>query len=126
MIEKREKSGSELWKEIIGENRGKVIYIDCWGTWCGSCIAEFPYSRTMMEKYSNSDIEFIYLCFNSKKYKWEEIVSAAKFFTNLPFTCTTDAFASLSFAKSSINNDPTLPVLPKIPILIILKTFPLS
>lgn len=37
------------WKEILAKNKGKVIYIDLWATWCGPCLAEMPASRKLQE-----------------------------------------------------------------------------
>ena len=31
--------------------KGKYILIDCWGTWCGPCIAEMPKVKAYQEKY---------------------------------------------------------------------------
>ncbi|HKJ42029.1 MAG TPA: hypothetical protein VKA27_08030 [Sunxiuqinia sp.] len=46
-----DQSASALWQRILRNDKGNVIYIDCWATWCGACISEFPNSKQMMEEY---------------------------------------------------------------------------
>jgi thiol-disulfide isomerase/thioredoxin len=59
--------GANILKEILAANKGKVIYIDCWATWCGPCIAEMPYSRKLMSDLKGEEVEFVYLNFQSPK-----------------------------------------------------------
>jgi thiol-disulfide isomerase/thioredoxin len=56
---------------IIAQHKGKVIYVDCWATWCGPCKAEMPNSKKMMEKYKGKDIEFVYACIDSPEGLWK-------------------------------------------------------
>lgn len=67
-------SGEEVWSEILEENKGKVLYIDSWATWCSPCIAEFQYSNDLMKTYEHEDIVFIYLCYRSGKEGWEKVI----------------------------------------------------
>lgn len=73
-----DKSSNELWNKILSEGNGKVIYIDCWATWCGACISEFPRSKLMMEEYKNKDIDFVYLCLRSKMEEWKTVLADKK------------------------------------------------
>ncbi|WP_299578186.1 TlpA disulfide reductase family protein [uncultured Sunxiuqinia sp.] len=57
--------GTEILKKIISDNKGKVIYIDCWAIWCGPCIAEMPNSKKLMTELNNEKVEFVFLCCNS-------------------------------------------------------------
>ncbi|MBK3518199.1 TlpA family protein disulfide reductase [Carboxylicivirga marina] len=41
------------------EFKGKYIYIDLWATWCGKCVAQFPYLKELKEKYKNNNIAFV-------------------------------------------------------------------
>jgi thiol-disulfide isomerase/thioredoxin len=55
---------------ILVINQGKVIYIDCWATWCGPCKMEMPNSKTLSEQYAGKDVSFVYLCIDSDKREW--------------------------------------------------------
>jgi thiol-disulfide isomerase/thioredoxin len=72
------KSASDLWQKILAENKGKVIYLDCWATWCGACISEFPNSKKMMEEYKNKEVSFVFLCLKSEEKKWKTVLSEKK------------------------------------------------
>ena len=63
-----------IFKEIQDDNDGKVLFIDFWGTWCGGCLGAFPYSNEIYKSLENLPVEFIYLCINSKKDAWQNII----------------------------------------------------
>jgi len=65
----------DVLAEIIENNKGKVIYIDFWATYCGPCLSEFPNSKKLHKELIDQDVEFVYLCVNSKKENWEEKLS---------------------------------------------------
>jgi thiol-disulfide isomerase/thioredoxin len=68
--------GANILKEILTVNKGKVIYIDCWATWCGPCIAEMPYSRKLMFDLKGEEVEFVFLSFNCPKEAAQKEVTA--------------------------------------------------
>lgn len=39
--------------------RGKNVYVDFWGTWCGGCIMEIPNIKKLREYYSSEDLYII-------------------------------------------------------------------
>lgn len=70
--------GVDILKEILEVNKGKVIYIDCWATWCGPCVMEMPYSRKLMSDLNDEAVEFVFLCFNSPKEAAQKKVTELK------------------------------------------------
>jgi thiol-disulfide isomerase/thioredoxin len=58
---------------IIQHNKGKVIYIDIWATWCAPCRQEFPYSNKLEDTFSN-DVVFLYLCIDSDKDAYQNML----------------------------------------------------
>jgi thiol-disulfide isomerase/thioredoxin len=61
--------------KILSDNKGKVVYMDCWGTWCGPCIAEMPNSKRLIDNYKNKDVAFIFICLDSEDKEWKSIIS---------------------------------------------------
>ncbi|HPM10706.1 MAG TPA: TlpA disulfide reductase family protein [Paludibacter sp.] len=64
-------TAKQLFNSILTSNRGKVIYIDCWATWCGPCKAEMPNSKKLMEDLRDKDVAFVFLCINSEEKLWK-------------------------------------------------------
>lgn len=52
-------SGIALTKESL---KGKIVVVDCWATWCGSCIEGFAGMYNLQKKYKDSpDVLFLFL-----------------------------------------------------------------
>jgi thiol-disulfide isomerase/thioredoxin len=62
--------------DIVAPYRGKVVYLDVWGTWCGPCIREMRYAGELRERFSNQDIIFLYLDKDEERNddRWREFV----------------------------------------------------
>lgn len=39
----------------LAENKGKVVLVDLWATWCGPCIKELPHLQALSEKFGPED-----------------------------------------------------------------------
>jgi thiol-disulfide isomerase/thioredoxin len=39
--------------------KGKFVYIDVWATWCGPCIQQIPFLKTLEEEYYGKKIAFV-------------------------------------------------------------------
>lgn len=48
--------------------KGKVVVVDFWATWCGPCLASFPYLQKVYEKYK-SNPNVVILALNT----WERV-----------------------------------------------------
>ena len=64
-------SVSQTVDDILQQNKGKVIYIDVWATWCGPCLAEMPNSKIIEHELKDKDVAFIYICLESNEKQWK-------------------------------------------------------
>lgn len=76
--------GAELYKvdtldaeqlliNLKSAHRNEALVLDFWAMWCGPCLSELPYSKTLHEELENEPIEFVYICtsqgVNMEKWK---------------------------------------------------------
>jgi thiol-disulfide isomerase/thioredoxin len=45
----------------LNDFKGKIVYLDFWGTWCYPCIQEIPGALKLQEKYKDKPVAFIYV-----------------------------------------------------------------
>jgi len=62
---------NQIVNDILQQNKGKVIYVDFWGTWCSPCIAEFPNSKIAEQELRGKDVVFVYICLESAEKQWK-------------------------------------------------------
>ena len=43
----------------LSENKGKVILLNFWGTWCGPCRREIPDFNKLHKKYRKNGLEIV-------------------------------------------------------------------
>lgn len=56
--------------EILSANKGKVIYIDFWASWCIPCREEMRYAEKLRNTFKNKNIVYIYLSIDKSKSAW--------------------------------------------------------
>ncbi len=64
-------SVKQIIDEILQTNKGKVIYMDFWGTWCAPCLSEMPNSKTIETALHGKEVAFVYICLESKEGPWK-------------------------------------------------------
>ncbi|GAA4394112.1 TlpA disulfide reductase family protein [Hymenobacter koreensis] len=70
-------SGAALtWQKILAKNKGKVLYIDLWASWCGPCLAQVPASHKLMQALADKPVAFIYLSVDADKQKWRKALQS--------------------------------------------------
>ena len=58
------------FRAFLEKNRGKVIYLDFWASWCAPCMAEMPYSASLRKKLKKEDVVFAYISIDEEKTSW--------------------------------------------------------
>src|SRR5689334_10832319 len=44
----------------LSDNRGKVLLMDFWATWCGPCVAAMPHMKQVYDRFeSNPDFRMV-------------------------------------------------------------------
>ncbi|MDR1742330.1 MAG: TlpA family protein disulfide reductase, partial [Dysgonamonadaceae bacterium] len=66
--------GEEIFRQLVEPYRGKVIYLDVWGTWCGPCREQMKHVREIEERLADKDIIFMYLANNSPETTWRNFI----------------------------------------------------
>ena len=65
-------NGRDIFQKLIAPYRGRVIYIDIWGTWCGPCREEMAYLPELHEALKDLPVTYMYLANNSPEELWQK------------------------------------------------------
>ena len=47
------------YDQVIAKHRGKVILVDFWATWCLPCVAQFPHTVEIHNRYDPSELAVV-------------------------------------------------------------------
>ena len=71
----------------LADLRGKVVLVDFWASWCGSCRVSFPWMREFYKKYHDKGVEILGVSVDKDLKAWEKALDAEK----LPWLHVRDA-----------------------------------
>jgi len=62
--------------DVIKSLKGKVVYLDVWGTWCGPCKEELKFIPELKAKFKDKDVAYVYLDLDDDKLdaQWREFI----------------------------------------------------
>jgi thiol-disulfide isomerase/thioredoxin len=69
---------NEALDQILLENKGKVIYMDIWATWCKPCLEEFKVSDEFKSNFDPKKISYLYVGARSPESAWRAIANKYK------------------------------------------------
>ena len=66
--------GEAIFRKIVEPFKGRIVYLDIWGTWCGPCrekLAESPFVKSQLKDF---DIVYLYLANHSPEDAWKSVI----------------------------------------------------
>ena len=67
--------GKAIIDKIIEPYRGKIVYLDIWGTWCAPCKRKLSESHKLKAELKDYDIVYLYLANRSPEKSWKNVIA---------------------------------------------------
>ncbi len=67
--------GKAIVEKMIEPYKGKIIYMDVWGTWCQPCVRAIKASPTMKDAVKDYDVVYLYFEYGSPESVWKSAIA---------------------------------------------------
>ncbi len=71
------------WTAQLKTYHSKIVVVDYWATWCGSCLERFPHMVEMNKTYKNKGVQFVSMLLEDPEEP--EAIESAKQFLSKQF-----------------------------------------
>ena len=66
--------GEAILRKILEPFKGRIVYLDIWGTWCGPCKDKLKESHFVKDQLKDFDIVYLYLANTSPEESWKNVI----------------------------------------------------
>ena len=70
--------GEAILRKILEPYKGRIVYLDIWGTWCGPCKEKLSESDYVKQQLKEFDIVYLYLANRSPEESWKNVIKQYK------------------------------------------------
>jgi thiol-disulfide isomerase/thioredoxin len=111
-----------VFRQLIAPYKGKVIYLDFWGTWCVPCVKQMPFVAEVKKELSDKDVVFMYLANNSPDKTWKNMIKQMELTgKNIVHYNLAPELQAMIEKKFSVNSFPTYMLINKNGVLVARK-----
>lgn len=93
--------------EIINKNKGSVVYVDFWASWCKPCREEMPFSKKLQSHYKDEKVKFVFISIDKNFNSWVNASKKEELINN------NYSFISINYPNADFYNNLSLNLIPR-------------